>query len=98
MPKSARSIPIESSNPVKLSTIPSKQDKSMSLNILPKSRSESSTISKIPAISSLDILRLDNKLDMSKLSASKLIKPDKSSLSESRANNFNTDLMVPMLK
>ena len=98
IPKLDKSIPIESINPVKSSLIASKNEKSQFLNMLSKSTSELVNISIMPTIPESDKLRLANKLDMSKFSASKLlIKPFKSRLSKSVLDNFDIAVIAVMI-
>ena len=85
MPRSDRSIPSESSNPVRLSSIAPKHDKSRFSNTPPKLLN----ISIMEERSRSDRFRPANRLDMSKFSTSKpLIKPLKSRLPKSIVDNF----------
>ena len=90
---SDRSMPSETINLVKLSSIAPKHDKSQFSNTLPNLLN----IATRPSISKSDRLRLANMADMSKFSVSKLlIKPDRSSLSKSILDTFVMALMVVM--
>ena len=97
MPRSVMSMPSETINPPKLSSIAPKQDKSMFSNMAAKSMSELVNMSAIAEMSKPDRLRLANKLDMSKFSSSKLLtNPFNSSLSRLDASNL--DVIAVMSK
>ena len=91
------SMPSETINPPRLSSIAPKHDKSMFSNMLSKSMSELVNMSIRPLTSKSDRLRLASRLDMSKFSASKLlIRP--SNLRLSRLDMSNLDVISLMSK